>query len=255
MKISFLIIITLFICLGAYAQVKKPVKKKAKKLVPAYVLHNNLDSTSYAYGVGLIKDLKARGLKTLNYAALNRAITDGLADKALFTPEQAKPIISAHFVTKFIANATASNVFMAANKSKPGVVTLPSGLQYTVLKDATGPKPTLTDTAYVNYVGTLADGKQFDASEAGKPFSTVPTAVIKGWTEGLQLMSVGSKYRFYVPFQLAYGDRAFDDGGYHYIFDAFQPFWIHVIPVIDEIAVKAEVIAHFDKTLGVGTIV
>jgi len=209
MKTTLLTIITLLFCFAANAQVKK---HSIKKKVPApYVLHNNLDSTSYAYGVGLIKDLKNRGIKTLNYTALNRAISDGLTDKkANLTPEQSKALISTHYVVKYAANAAVSNTFMAVNKSKPGVITLPSGLQYTILKDADGPKLTLTDTAYVNYVGTLSDGKQFDANDEGKPFKTVPTAVIKGWTEGLQLMSAGSKYRFYIPFQLAYGDRSFE---------------------------------------------
>lgn len=209
MKIATLTIALTLLGIGASAQVKKhPVKKKKHV---AYVLKNNADSTAYAYGVGLIKDLKARGIKTLNYAALNRAITDGLtAQKMNFTPEQSKAVISGHYVVKYAENVTKANQFMAANKTRPGVITLPSGLQYTILNAATGPKPTLTDTAYVNYAGTVIDGKQFDASEPNKPFATVPTAVIKGWTEGLQLMSPGAKYRFFIPYNLAYGDRAFD---------------------------------------------
>lgn len=210
MKTTFLIAIASLCCFGTYAQTKKPVKKKAKAPAPL-VLKNNLDSTSYAYGVGLIKDMKNRGITTLNYTALNRAISDGIADKKInLTPEQSKAIISTHYVLKFAANAVAGNAFIAANKSKPGIIPLPSGLQYTVLTEAVGPKPTLTDTAYVNYIGTLTDGKKFDSNDDGKPFKTVPTAVIKGWTEGLQLMSPGAKYRFYIPYQLAYGDRSFE---------------------------------------------
>ena len=106
------------------------------------------------------------------------------------------------------ANQKAGDAFLAANKSKEGVVTLPSGLQYKILTEGTGPKPAATDTVVCNYRGTLLDGKEFDSSyKRGQPATFPLNQVIKGWTEGVQLMSVGSKYQFYIPAALAYGAR------------------------------------------------
>jgi FKBP-type peptidyl-prolyl cis-trans isomerase len=106
------------------------------------------------------------------------------------------------------ANKTEGEAFLAANKAKEGVVTLPSGLQYKILKEGTGPKPAATDTVVCNYKGTLINGTEFDSSyKRGQP-STFPVAgVIKGWTEALQLMPVGSKWQLFVPSNLAYGER------------------------------------------------
>lgn len=211
MKTTLLTAMVTLTCFCSYAQVKKAAAHQKKKQT-AFILKNNLDSTSYAYGVGLVKDIKARGLSKLNYAALGQAITDGIKDEKTMrlTAAQAKTVIADHFKIQFAANATTANNFMAANKTKPGVITLPSGLQYTIVKDASGPKPRATDTVSVNYVGTVIDGKKFDSNDEGKPFVTALDKVIPGWTEGVQLMSVGSKYRFYIPYKLAYGDRAFD---------------------------------------------
>jgi FKBP-type peptidyl-prolyl cis-trans isomerase len=105
-------------------------------------------------------------------------------------------------------NKKEGEAFLAANKSKPGVVTLPSGLQYKILTAGTGPKPTATDSVNCNYRGTLIDGKEFDSSyKRGKPVTFPVTGVIKGWTEALQLMPVGSKWQLFIPSDLAYGDR------------------------------------------------
>jgi FKBP-type peptidyl-prolyl cis-trans isomerase len=105
-------------------------------------------------------------------------------------------------------NQKAGDAFLAANKSKEGVVALPSGLQYKVLTEGTGPKPAATDTVVCNYRGSLLDGKEFDSSyKRGQPATFPLNQVIKGWTEGVQLMSVGSKYEFYIPAVLAYGAR------------------------------------------------
>lgn len=103
-------------------------------------------------------------------------------------------------------NKVEGPAFLAANKAKPGVVTLPSGLQYKILKEGTGPKPTATDTVTVNYRGTLLDGTEFDSSYKRGQAATFPVnRVIKGWTEALQLMPVGSKWELYIPADLAYG--------------------------------------------------
>lgn len=106
------------------------------------------------------------------------------------------------------ANLKAGQEFLAANKAKPGVTELPSGLQYEVLTEGTGPKPTEFSTVTCHYHGTLIDGTIFDSSvQRGKPAAFPLNMVIKGWTEGLQLMGTGSKWRFFIPPHLGYGAR------------------------------------------------
>lgn len=105
-------------------------------------------------------------------------------------------------------NAAAGAAFLQANKSKPGVMTLPDGLQYKVIKEGNGPKPTASDVVTVNYAGTLIDGTEFDSSyKRGEPAKFPVNAVIQGWTEALQLMKVGSKWELYIPADLAYGSN------------------------------------------------
>jgi FKBP-type peptidyl-prolyl cis-trans isomerase FklB len=105
-------------------------------------------------------------------------------------------------------NLKLGTAFLEANKAKPGVVTLPSGLQYKILTAGTGPKPTAADTVVCNYRGTLIDGKEFDSSyKRGQPTSLPVGRVIKGWSEALQLMPVGSKWQLVIPPDLAYGDH------------------------------------------------
>lgn len=102
----------------------------------------------------------------------------------------------------------AGQAFLDANAKKEGVITTASGLQYKVLEAGSGPRPTARDTVNVHYRGTFIDGKTFDSSyDRGQPISFPLNGVIKGWTEGVQLMPVGAKYEFYIPYQLAYGER------------------------------------------------
>ena len=109
---------------------------------------------------------------------------------------------------KAAANLKAGQDFLEANKAKPGIVTLPSGLQYEVLTEGTGSKPLATNKVTCHYHGTLIDGTVFDSSvRRGQPATFPLNAVIKGWTEGLQLMPTGSKWRFFIPANLGYGDR------------------------------------------------
>jgi len=109
---------------------------------------------------------------------------------------------------KAAENLKAGQDFLDANKSKPGIVTLPSGLQYEVLTEGTGSKPLATNKVTCHYHGTLIDGTVFDSSvRRGQPATFPLNAVIKGWTEGLQLMPTGSKWRFFIPANLGYGDR------------------------------------------------
>jgi FKBP-type peptidyl-prolyl cis-trans isomerase FklB len=105
-------------------------------------------------------------------------------------------------------NKTAGDAFLAANKNKPGVVTLPDGLQYKIIKAGNGPKPTANDTVTVNYAGTLINGTEFDSSyKRGQPATFPVNGVIAGWTEALQLMPVGSTWELYIPSELAYGQN------------------------------------------------
>ena len=109
---------------------------------------------------------------------------------------------------KAAANLKAGEDFLKENESKPGIVTLPSGLQYEILEQGTGPKPSLHNTVTCHYHGTLITGEVFDSSvKRGQPASFPLNAVIKGWVEGLQLMPAGSKWRFFIPPGLGYGDR------------------------------------------------
>ncbi|MGA9393286.1 MAG: FKBP-type peptidyl-prolyl cis-trans isomerase [Candidatus Sulfotelmatobacter sp.] len=153
-------------------------------------------------------------------AILARGMKDGLSgSKTLLTDEEAQAAIKAvqedvgkkqqeKMQEAATANKKEGNAFLAGNKGKEGVVTLPSGLEYKIVKEGTGPKPTANDTVVCNYRGTLIDGKEFDSSyKRGQPATFPVSGVIKGWTEALQLMPVGSKWQLFIPPDLAYGDR------------------------------------------------
>jgi FKBP-type peptidyl-prolyl cis-trans isomerase len=147
-------------------------------------------------------------------------IKDALAGGAmLLTPEEAQAAIEAlkkeytaaqqqKRVTQGAKNKTDGDVYLAANKSQPGVTTLPDGLQYIVLTNGTGALPTASDTVTVNYRGTLIDGTEFDSSyKRGQPATFPVGGVIHGWTEALQKMTVGSKWKLFIPSELAYGEQ------------------------------------------------
>jgi FKBP-type peptidyl-prolyl cis-trans isomerase FklB len=184
---------------------------------------NEKDKVSYALGMNIAASLGAnlkRQNVDLNTDVLVQAIKDGLSGgKTLMTEAEAQNTLR-QFMTELQqkqeekmkeageANKKEGDAFLAANKTKPGVVTLPDGLQYKIIKEGTGPKPAATDTVTVNYRGTLIDGKEFDSSyKRNEPASFPVGGVIKGWTEALQLMPVGSKWELYIPPDLAYGAR------------------------------------------------
>jgi len=212
--------LTLAVCLFAapvLAQTKKaPVKKAAVPATTALapVLKNGLDSASYAFGIMMGSNLKSAGITSLNYSLLNKALAEAFNnDKAILSTDQAQAAISNLFQeSSKKQNATAiaaGKAFFEKNKLVAGVVTTTSGLQYQVITPGNGPKPGPSSSVKVHYKGTLLDGTQFDSSyDRGEPTPLTVGNVIPGWTEGLQLMQTGAKYKFFVPYALAYGERA-----------------------------------------------
>ncbi len=172
---------------------------------------------SYAFGVAVGTSLKSTGVE-LDYGKFLDGVKDLIEkDKTTVTMEEAQQIIQVAITAQMekIAekNAEAEKTFLADNGKKAGVTTTASGLQYEVLKEGAGPKPLESDTVKVDYVGTFMDGKQFDSSvDSGEPAVFPVAMVIPGWVEGIQLMTVGSKYKFYVPAALAYGAQGSQGG-------------------------------------------
>jgi len=192
-------------------------------------LNTQKEKASYAIGMNIGKGLSESFKKDsvdVNSDILLRGMKDALAgNKPLLTDEQAQAAIVAlqndlrkHQQELHLAaaakNSKAGEAYLTANKVKPGVVTLPSGLQYKVITEGTGAKPVATDVVVCNYKGTLIDGTEFDSSyKRGKPATFPVDKVIRGWTEALQLMPVGSKWELFVPPALAYGEAGTPNGG------------------------------------------
>jgi FKBP-type peptidyl-prolyl cis-trans isomerase len=184
------------------------------------VLKTPKDKASYAIGMNIGKGLHKDSVD-VDPAILLRGLKDGMAGgKTLLTDDEAKTAMvaiqadlrkkqEAKMAVVGDANKKEGDGFLAQNKTKEGVVTLPSGLQYKILKEGTGPKPSASDSVVCNYKGTLIDNTEFDSSyKRGQPATFPVGQVIKGWTEVLQLMPVGSKWQVFVPSDLAYGPRA-----------------------------------------------
>lgn len=208
------------------APAKKPPAPAASptpKSENASPFTNEKDKVSYALGMNIAASLGAnlkRQNVEINHDVLIQAIKDGLSGgKTLMTEAEAQNTLR-QFMSELQQkqeqkmkeagenNKKEGDAFLAANKSKPGVVALPDGLQYKIVKEGTGPKPAPTDTVSVNYRGTLINGTEFDSSyKRGEPATFPVGGVIKGWTEALQLMPVGSKWELYIPSDLAYGAR------------------------------------------------
>ena len=200
--------------------------RKPGTAATAPVLKTDKEKRSYAIGLNIgakiANELKAGGVET-DSARLAQGIRDSLTGgKHLLTDEEVKTALTAletelreraraEYEAMAAANRKEGDDFLAANKGKEGVQTLPSGLQYKVLKAGSGPKPAATDKVSCNYKGTFLDGKEFDSSEkhGGKPVTFGVSQVIKGWSEALQQMPVGSKWQLFVPSDMAYGPGGF----------------------------------------------
>ena len=165
------------------------------------------EKASYALGQNIGDGMRKQSID-IDAEALARGVREGLASKGRYSEQEIRDILTA-FQQDITAKKTkADRDFLEANKAKPGVKTTASGLQYKAVRDGNGPTPKATDTVVVNYKGTLVDGTEFDSSyKRGEPAEFAVNQVIPGWTEGLQLMKVGSKYELVIPARLAYGDR------------------------------------------------
>lgn len=174
-------------------------------------MSEDLKNVSYCVGMSLGESLMQQNLKGLSLEDLAQAISDTFEGKQLkFTPQEANQIIQGFLQAKseeqYGANKEAGEKFLTDNAKRDEVTVTASGLQYEVLSEGNGAKPSATDQVTVHYHGTLTNGTVFDSSvERGQPATFGLNQVIKGWTEGLQLMSKGAKYRFYIPQELAYG--------------------------------------------------
>ena len=213
------------------AQTKKPVAKatvptkKAPKMMTgttsATILSTELDSVAYSIGVNIGRNLSQQGLKNLNLELINKGLSDALkGSKGPMDEVACNSVLGKYFekaqrakqteeAKAFEPNKLAGEKFLTTNKARKEVVTTASGLEYEVMKAAEGPKPTATDKVKVHYHGTLIDGTVFDSSvDRGTPAEFGVSQVIQGWVEALQLMPVGSKWKLFIPYKLAYGERA-----------------------------------------------
>jgi len=197
---------------------KKPATGTKAAAAPL-ALKTQKDKFSYSLGMKMGESLHKQSVP-VDPAIFARGLKDGLAGgKTQLSDDEAQAAImqvqnemrqkqQEKMQAEGAANKKEGEDFLAANKSKEGVVTLPSGLQYKILTEGTGPKPTASDTVVCNYRGTLINGTEFDSSyKRGQPATFPVGGVIKGWTEALQLMPVGSKWQLFIPSDLAYGER------------------------------------------------
>jgi FKBP-type peptidyl-prolyl cis-trans isomerase FklB len=176
-------------------------------------LRNNIDSLSYALGILFGYNIQSGGFESINTEVFARTVQSILQNEELqMSTEQANELVNHQYREilnrKFEKNLEDGRAFLKANKNAPGVVALPSGLQYKILRTGAGQKPALTDKVTVHYHGTLINGTVFDSTvERKQPIELTVNHVIPGWIEALQLMPAGSKWILYVPPELAYGEN------------------------------------------------
>lgn len=226
MRILSLTVLSLSFALASIAQSTKPPVKKttgttkpatkpaAKPEAPKPLLRNGLDSLSYAIGLNIGGNMQAQGIENMSYVALNKGIADALknnptplmdANTANMTIQQK---LQEYMAKKNAAVKEEGRKFLTENKKQPGVVELPSGVQYKIIKQGTGPKPLLEDTIVAHYKGTLLDGNVFDESYGrGQPIVYPLNQLVEGWKQTLVLMPAGSKWQLFIPSEYGYGER------------------------------------------------
>ena len=211
MKTIFLLFLLPFsVC---YGQTKKPVAKTKQIATKPAAAMTPTDSLSYSIGVQVAEYYKTMGVEKINTDYVAKAFHDVLNNKPLTISEDECSMniqqkLQQFMATKVSAVKEAGKKFLEENKKRPGVVTLPDGLQYEIITKGTGPIPKATDTVQANYIGTLINGEEFDNSyKRGTPLTIPVSGVIRGWTEALELMPVGSKWKLFIPSDLGYGDR------------------------------------------------
>jgi len=188
-------------------------QKKTKATESDGKLTTTIDSVSYGIGSTIGRNLKKDGLDGIDLDLLSKGIKEVFEGKEpSMTAEKAQEVIGVYIqgiqAKKQEENNAKGKKFLDDNAKQTGVVVLPSGLQYSIITEGKGPKPTAEDKVTTHYHGTLVDGKVFDSSvERGSPVSFAVNGVIPGWTEALQLMPVGSKWKLFIPSNLAYGER------------------------------------------------
>lgn len=208
------IVLAVLISLGCFAKNTKGNKKEKKQAEPQVELATKIDTASYALGVAIgAQMLEELEKDNYNKGIYAKAFCDVIfGNPTLMSTDSANKYMR-HYVTELKeaaieASKAEEKKFLEENKKREGVIETASGLQYQVVKMGDGPKPTADSKVKVHYTGSLLNGKKFDSSyDRGEPTSFRLSGVIKGWTEGLQLMPVGSKFTFYIPAELGYGAR------------------------------------------------
>jgi FKBP-type peptidyl-prolyl cis-trans isomerase len=209
--------LTVVMAAGANDRKTRRNQKNVVEVVPVVVLSNAIDSMSYSLGVNIGEDL-LNNLSTLPGGVYNKelflkAFSDAMkGNPVVITNQEAQAFLQEFFTSAQEAEASSKKSvgekFLVDNKKNPAVQVTPSGLQYIVITEGDGAKPVSTDKVKVHYEGTLIDGTKFDSSyDRGEPIEFPLNQVIRGWTEGVQLMSVGSKYKFFIPYELGYGEQ------------------------------------------------
>lgn len=177
------------------------------------IIYKKMDKISYALGLGIGHQLKNMGIENFSVEDFAQSIKDVMEDKATaMTSQEAQSLLNTYFQEKQKAESqkaiSEGKAFLEENAKKEGVVTTKSGLQYEILTEGTGKQPKATDTVRCHYEGSLINGSVFDSSyKRGEPAEFGLSQVIPGWTEGVQLMKEGAKYRFYIPYLLGYGEN------------------------------------------------
>jgi len=233
MKHSIVIIAALLIGFTSFGQKKKDLIKEVAQLKAKAAemqaqlneiarakelnLQDSLQNFSYAFGTSIGNNLKTVGFDSLSYNAFSLALTDALKGKEKMPIQEAQKLIQTTIQGKQAEIAKAQSAegerFLAENGKRPEVVTTESGLQYEILNKGDGTIPTASDKVKVHYTGTLINGKVFDSSiERGEPTTFGVSQVIQGWTEALLLMPVGSKWKVFIPQDIAYGPRGAGGG-------------------------------------------